>query len=233
MFTPKTNVMKNQILLYTVIISVFSFNSWAQKNAISLNEKKADGSTNSLVMDNKILHPNMKVKYYHVEEIVPMKFGGYKTVYDVSNPKLIRTYDLGPNSKRIVTPVFAEVQEPEKTILKSDTTLNVENAKLSISEAPKKMDTYAYIDIIKTYERVADKGYESIDMLKKMGNSYFFNDELEKAEKCYGKLFNKTSDLEPEYYYRYSIALKSAGKTDKSNEYLKKYNQLSSNNTRL
>ncbi|MDR6844406.1 hypothetical protein [Flavobacterium granuli] len=228
--------MKNKILLYTVIISLFSFNSWTQKNAISLNEKKANGSTNgstnSLVMDQKNHNPNMKVKYYHVEEIVPMKFGGHKTVYNVSNPKLIRTYDLGPNSKRIVTPVFAEGKQDEKNILKSDTTLNIENSKLSISEAPKKVDSYAYIDIIKTYERVSEKGYESIDMLKKVGNSYFFNDELDKAEKCYTKLFSKTSDLEPEYYYRYSIALKSIGKTEKSNEYLKKFNQLSSNNTR-
>jgi tetratricopeptide (TPR) repeat protein len=231
-FTLKTNVMKKQILLYNVIICLFTFNSWSQNNSISLNEKKIGDSTNSLVIDDKIFNPNMKVKYYHVEEIVPMKFGGYKTVYNVSNPKLIRTYDLGPNNKRTVTPVFAEGQQVEIVNLKSDTTLKIENAKISISDAPKKGDSYAYIDIIKTYERVADKGYESIDMLKKIGDSHFFNDELDKAEKCYGKLFSKTSDLEPEYYYRYSIALKSVGKIDKANEYLKKFNQLSSNNTR-
>jgi len=231
-FTLKTNAMKKQILLYTVIICLFSFNSWTQKKDISLNEKKRDDSTNSLAIDDKIFHPNMKVKYYHVEEIVPMKFGGYKTVYDVTNPKLIRTYDLGPNNKRIVTPVFTEVKQPEKTVLKPDTALKTENAKISISDAPKKVDSYAYIDVIKTYERVAEKGYESVDMLKKMGDSYFFNDELDKAESCYSKLFSKTSNLEPEYYYRYSITLKSVGKIDKANEYLKKFNQLSSNNTR-
>ena len=226
--------MKNKILLFSVIISLFSFNSWAQKKAISLNEKKIGGSqSNNLVMDEKIYNPNMRVKYYHVEESVPMKFGGYKTVYDVTNPKLIRSYDLGPNNKRTVTPVFVETKQIEQTTLKSDTILKSQNqTKISITEAPKKVDTYAYIDIIKTYERVAEKGYESIDMLKKMGNSYFFNDELEKAEKCYSKLFSKTSDLEPEYYYRYSISLKSIGKIEKSKEYLVKFNQLSSNNTR-
>jgi len=226
--------MKNKILLFSVIISLFSFNSWAQKKTISLNEKKIGGSqSNNLVMDEKNYNPNMRVKYYHVEESVPMKFGGYKTVYDVTNPKLIRSYDLGPNNKRTVTPVFVETKQIEQTTLKSDTILKSQNqTKISITEAPKKVDTYAYIDIIKTYERVAEKGYESIDMLKKMGNSYFFNDELEKAEKCYSKLFSKTSDLEPEYYYRYSISLKSIGKIEKSKEYLVKFNQLSSNNTR-
>lgn len=184
-------------------------------------------------MDDKTYNPNMRVKYYHVEEIVPMKFGGYKTVYDVTDSKLIRNYDLGPNNKRTITPVFEESKQGNQPILKSGTLLKIQNpAKILIAEAPKKADTYAYIDIIKTYERVADKGYESVDMLKKMGNSYFFNDELEKAEKCYSKLFSKTADLEPEYYYRYSIALKSIGKIEKSDEFLKKFNQLSSNNTR-
>jgi tetratricopeptide (TPR) repeat protein len=215
-------------------MSLFSFDSWAQNNAISLNDKKVGGSqSNTLVINDKFFNPNMKVKYYHVEETTQMKFGGYKTVYDVTDPKLIRSYSLGPNNTRVVTPVFEEGVEFEKTILKSDTLMKIGNpSKIIISDVPKKADSYAYIDIIKTYERVSDKGFESVDMLKKMANSYFFSDEFEKAEKYYSKLFVKTNDLEPEYYYRYSIALKSMGKIEKSNEYLKKFNQLSSNNTR-
>jgi tetratricopeptide (TPR) repeat protein len=226
--------MKNLTIIFTVIISLFSFNSWTQNNAISLNDKKGNGlQSNNLMITDKMFNPNRKVKYYHVEEITSMKFGGYKTVYDVSNPTLIRSYDLGLNNKRIVTPVFAEGEQVEKTILKSDTLLRIKNSsKILISETPKKVDSYASIDIIKTYERVSEKGYESIDMLKKLANSYFFSDEFEKAEKSYSKLFTKTTDVEPEYYYRYSIALKSVGKTEKSNEYLKKFNQLSSNSSR-
>jgi tetratricopeptide (TPR) repeat protein len=226
--------MKNQIPICTLIVSLFASNSWAQQNAISLNDKKASGSqSNSLVISNTAFDPNTKIKYYHVEEITPMKFGGYKTVYDVTNPKLIRTYSLGPNNKRIITPVFMEGRQVEKTFLKSDTLLRMEKpSKILISEAPKKAESYASIDVIKTYERVAEKGYESVEMLKKLANSYFFSDEFEKAEKSYSKLFSKTADVEPEYYYRYSIALKSVGKTEKSKEYLKKFNELSSNNTR-
>jgi tetratricopeptide (TPR) repeat protein len=226
--------MKNQIPLCTLIISLFTFNSWAQKNEISLNDKKMSGSqSNSLAITNTTFEPNMKIKYYHVEEITPIKFGGYKTVYNVTNPKLIRTYSLGPNNKRIITPVFMEGYVQEKIVLKSDTLLRMDKPDIiSISEAPKKVESYASIDIIKTYERVAEKGYESVDMLKKLANSYFFSDEFEKAEKSYSKLFSKTTDVEPEYYYRYSIALKSVGKTEKSKEYLIKFNELSSNNTR-
>lgn len=214
--------MKSKILLYTVIVSLFSFNCWTQKK---IEETKVNSNS-------KNEKTNKKIKYYHVEETSPLKFGGFKTVYDVRDPKLIRTYDLGPNNKRTITPVYEDVvivEHVEPTLKSSDSLKKIESSAISISDKPKKTDSYAYIDVIKTYERVSDKGYESIDMLKKVGNSYFFNDELEKAEKCYGKLFSLTTDLEPEYYYRYSIALKAMGKTEQADEFFKKFNQLSSN----
>jgi tetratricopeptide (TPR) repeat protein len=276
--------MKNQILIYIIIISSLPFNSWAQK--IPLNEKKTEGvQNNAPILSDKIDAPARKVKYYHVEEIVDLKFGGRKTVYNVTNPKLIQTYDLGPNSKRIITPVFEKGEQLVETILKSDALNKIENsakssitdtskkvaiydldpenknlviplvlapkenpdetainlnalnkiensAKLSITDTPKKVDTSAYVDIIKTYERVVEKGYETIEILKKLADSYFFNNELEKAEKYYSKLFSKTTDLEPEYYYRYSAALKSKGQIEKANLYLKKFNELSDNNSK-
>ena len=65
-----------------------------------------------------------------------------------------------------------------------------------------------------------------------MGNAYYYSTELEKAAKWYGKLFEMTSDLEPEYYYRYANSLKAIGQNDKANVMMKKFNQLSANNTR-
>jgi tetratricopeptide (TPR) repeat protein len=102
----------------------------------------------------------------------------------------------------------------------------------AVSNEASKKDNYAYIDALKTYERVSDKGYKSPDMLKRMGNTYFFNEELDKAAKCYGELCDMTTDLEPEYYYRYSIALKAIGENEKASENLKKFNQLSENQTK-
>ena len=225
--------MKNRLLLYCIITYFFSFNCWAQNSSNLLNEKKIDGTANNVTINQKSEPKGMKVKYYHVEETVPIKFGGHKTVYDVSNPKLIRTYDLGPNSTRIVTPVYEKVQQKENVSQKPDEPLKIEETKLSSSEVTKKSDTIASIDIIKTYERVLGKGYESVDMLKMIANYYFFNNELSKAEKCYTKLFNKTSDLDPAYYFHYAISLKSVGQIDKSNEYFKKFYELTaSENTR-
>lgn len=106
-----------------------------------------------------------------------------------------------------------------------------QKSKVISNETPKK-ESHAYIDPLKTYERVSEKGYKSVEMLKKMGNSYFFNEELDKAAKCYGELCVMTNVLEPEYYYRYSISLKSIGEDEKAHENMKKFNELSGNTTK-
>lgn len=223
--------MKSKMLLFTIIISFYSFKCWTQKTNITTNEKKTEELHNdSAAAKGKNKNTGRKIKYYHVEEITPLKFGGFKTIYDVTDPKFIRTYDLGPNNKRTITPVYEDDVQPEIAVptLKADTLKKIQpSAAISISDKAKKKETFAYIDIIKTYERVSDKGYESIDMLKKVGDNYFFNDELEKAEKIYEKLFSLTTELQPEYYYRYSISLRAVGKTEKADELFKKFNQLS------
>ncbi|TRX05173.1 OmpA family protein [Flavobacterium gawalongense] len=104
--------------------------------------------------------------------------------------------------------------------------------KARVSAAEKKYGNYAYIDAIKTYKRLAEKGYKSADMYQKLGNSYYYNAELDQAAKWYGELFAMTSDVEPEYYYRYAQSLRSIGENDKANEMLEKFNQMSGNDTR-
>jgi tetratricopeptide (TPR) repeat protein len=88
-------------------------------------------------------------------------------------------------------------------------------------------DKYAYVDVIKTYERVAEKGYKSVDLFKKMGDYFYFYARLDKAAKWYGELFAITSDLEPKYYYQYAQCLRSIGQNDKADEILEKFKQRS------
>ncbi|MFV8328496.1 flagellar motor protein MotB, partial [Flavobacterium sp. ZS1P14] len=110
---------------------------------------------------------------------------------------------------------------------------NIYAQKARLVAADKKYDNYAYVDAIKTYERVAEKGYKSADLFKKMGNAYYFNAELDKAAKWYGELFAMdTTNLESEYYYRYAQSLRSIGENDKANEMLELFNQKSGNDSR-
>jgi tetratricopeptide (TPR) repeat protein len=99
--------------------------------------------------------------------------------------------------------------------------------KAKVSTAEKKHGNFANIDAIKTYERVAEKGYKSADMFKKLGNSYYYNTELDQAAKWYGELFAMTQDVEPEYYYRYAQSLRTIGQNDKADAMLEKFNRLS------
>lgn len=102
----------------------------------------------------------------------------------------------------------------------------------AVKKGDKKYKKYAYIDAIKTYERVAEKGYKSPDMLQKLGNSYYFNADLANAAKWYGELFAMTEDVDAEYFYRYSQSLKSIGEYEKANQMLDKFNQKSGVDTR-
>lgn len=101
-----------------------------------------------------------------------------------------------------------------------------------INNADKKYNNYAYVDAIKTYEKVAEKGYKSEDMFKKLGNSYYFNSDFEGAAKWYGELFAMNSEIEPEYYYRYAQSLKSIGDTSKANKILDEFNAKNKNDNR-
>lgn len=74
----------------------------------------------------------------------------------------------------------------------------------------KEYGKYAYIDAIKTYERIYEKGYKSPDMLLKLGNSYYFNAELEKANKFYSELYALNPEQQPEFYYHFAQTLKAA-----------------------
>ena len=98
--------------------------------------------------------------------------------------------------------------------------------------ADKKYDQFAYIEAIKTYERIATKGYRSVELFQKIGNSYYFNAELEKANQWYSKLFALKKPIEAEYYFRYSQTLKAVGKLEKANEMLQIFHQKNASDLR-
>ncbi|MEE1898250.1 OmpA family protein [Flavobacterium rakeshii] len=101
-----------------------------------------------------------------------------------------------------------------------------------VASADKKYDSYAYVNAIKTYERVANKGYKSEEIFKNLGNAFYFNSKFDKAAKWYGELFAMNTELEPEYYYRYAQSLKSIGEIEKSKEMLDLFDEKSENDIR-
>lgn len=104
--------------------------------------------------------------------------------------------------------------------------------KSQIKRADKKYDSYAYIDVIQTYEKVALKGYKSEDMFKKLGNAYYFNSNFEGASKWYGELFVLNPNPESEYYYRYAQSLKATGDLEKSKQIMAEFRSKFENDSR-
>ena len=93
------------------------------------------------------------------------------------------------------------------------------------SKADKNYDKFAYVDAVKTYEKVAEKGHKSVEVFQKLGNAYYFQSKLEEANKWYTELFAMNQEVEPEYYFRYAQTLKSVGDYKKADEMMDKFYQ--------
>lgn len=97
----------------------------------------------------------------------------------------------------------------------------------------KEYEKYAYIDVIKTYERIYEKGYKSEAVLLKVGNAYYFNAELEKANKWYSELYATNPEQDPEFYYRHSQTLRASKEYDKADAMMATFGEKSGNDSRI
>jgi hypothetical protein len=214
--------MKNHALHYIAIACLFSLSGFAQRNDLTQNNPEIRNT--QLMADNLASNDDVAVVSYRVEERINMIFGSSITTYEVSNAKLIGTNDLGENNTRVVTPKYAKIKPiavAMVNVAQAAPIVNVitpplEPIKVAVA-APEKVKS-VNIDILRTYERVLEKGYKSEDMLRRVANGRYFDGNLDIAAKWYAQLFLITSNLEAVYYFRYAQALKAIGETEKSEE---------------
>lgn len=222
--------MKTISSLIVVFAFGFSAGCFAQENYDLAHSGMGSGPSASEINDG-----SQVIISYHVEERINMKFGSRITTYDVPSLKMVNTNDLGPDNSRVVTPVFGKVK-PKPVIdavaVASAQTAVASNAMptANLSLAPRVMvplttsktvvekTTSVRIDLVNTYERVLEKGYESADLIRKVADARFFDGDLEIAEKWYSKLFKLTTNLEDVYFYRYAQALKSVNKFEEAKQ---------------
>ena len=95
-----------------------------------------------------------------------------------------------------------------------------------IQRVDKKYDKLAYIKTSEVLLKVAEDGYESAELFMKLGNSFYFNNKMRDAVKWYAKLMEMEDvEVDPEYYFRYSQALKSIEKYEEADNYMRKFNE--------
>ncbi|MDC9722997.1 MAG: OmpA family protein [Urechidicola sp.] len=95
--------------------------------------------------------------------------------------------------------------------------------KAKLNKANKKQDEFAYIDASKVYLKVAESGFKSVELFKKLGDSYYFNAKYKDAAIWYKELFILTGSVEPIYFLRYSQSLKASGKDEEASLWFNKY----------
>lgn len=93
----------------------------------------------------------------------------------------------------------------------------------ALLKADKKYKLEQYIDAISIYEKLAKKGVGSIEIFERLGDSYYFNANYEKAFIWYQKLYELNANCSSEYLYRYAQCLKSIGNIDQAKIILELY----------
>ena len=212
--------MKKISPFFIAVASIFSINCFAQSSQNQLSNAKIE----NLQLNSEIQSEDkmQQIVSYHVEERINMNFGSRITTYEVSDLSLISKSDLGPNNVRIITPKYLKTTVNSKK-LNPPTAIKTAEA-LPIKANPEfieKKKEFVTIDVGGTFERILEKGYQSVDMLKKVGDRRFFGGDLKVSAKWYAQLFEMTQDLDSVYYYRFAQSLKSIGELDKANAMMK------------
>ena len=102
-----------------------------------------------------------------------------------------------------------------------------------VTKANEKYEEYSFRPAIDIYKKVLDKGFVSADLLKKLGNSYYYNANYQEAAETYARLVTEFSDaIAPEDYFKYAQTLKTLGDYDASNEIMAKFTMLTTGDGR-
>jgi outer membrane protein OmpA-like peptidoglycan-associated protein/tetratricopeptide (TPR) repeat protein len=104
-----------------------------------------------------------------------------------------------------------------------------------VREATENFDQYAFVDARNLYLRVAERGFRSPEVLKKLGDAYYLTADYKQAAKWYGELLGSESDTlaaNAEYYFRYAQSLKSMKRYDLADTQMDIFNRLNGDDSR-
>ena len=97
----------------------------------------------------------------------------------------------------------------------------------ALEKANQKYDEYSFSPAIDIYKKVLDKGFTSPDLLKRLGNAYYFNARYSEAADIYEKLVAEYEAVDTVitagYYFRYAQSLKTLEKYAESEAIMEKF----------
>ncbi|WP_222983620.1 OmpA family protein [Flagellimonas meishanensis] len=96
-------------------------------------------------------------------------------------------------------------------------------------KADERYKEYSFSPAIDIYKKVLDKGFVSSDLLKRLGNSYYFTGNYEEAAAIYKKLIETyPGEMEPEYLFRYAQSLKTLEQYEESTRIMARFKEVTS-----
>ena len=95
-----------------------------------------------------------------------------------------------------------------------------------LKKADEKYEEYSFSPAIDIYKKVYEKGFESPDLLKRLGNSYYYNAKYEDAAEVYKILVEKYDTVvSADYLFRYAQTLKTLGNYEASEEVIARFSE--------
>ena len=99
-----------------------------------------------------------------------------------------------------------------------------------MERADERYNQYSFSPAIDIYKKVLDKGYTSPDLLKRLGNSYYFNAKYQEAAETYKKLRETYPDeMSVEDVFRYAQSLKSVGNYEQATVIMQDFREMTAN----
>ena len=100
------------------------------------------------------------------------------------------------------------------------------DAERLVQKANDRYERYAFSPAIDVYQKVLERGFVSADLLKKLGNAYYFNSQYEKAHGMYSRLIEEfPEETEAAYYFRCAQTCKTLGDYDRAEELMLLYSR--------
>lgn len=90
--------------------------------------------------------------------------------------------------------------------------------KAKIKSAVKQYEKLSYADSKSNLLSLANKGNTSLEVIEKLANAYYFNNEMQDASKWYSKLIEGNTNIESENFFRYAQTLKAQENYEEANK---------------
>lgn len=108
-----------------------------------------------------------------------------------------------------------------------------QNKDKRLQEAEKNFKALAYINARAIYLDVANEGYSSQLLYRRLADSFYFTGELEESLKWYENLLQKyPENLDPEYLFRYAQSLKSVERYTEADIAMEDFNAITGDDKR-